>query len=467
MSKYAIEYTTLTGIADAIREKNGTTDLIPVSDLAIAITNLPSGGGDSGIQIVSGNLPIELSDNSKVLLDYTIYGNSNGVGDRTKNLINWKVYGHTNSMIANLSELKTIIDDGYTIIWSIGYAPTTTGELSYSQSNTYMMVIEVEPNTEYTLYGYTKHNLWEYDADLSPIQSAAGSLRESSVTFTTSGTTKYIIACVYNRAQSATQQPYTLEQIKSFQQLELGESYTGYEPYGYKIIMVSTSGESSIKTTIFINSSLNDGDYINYRSQEAVVGGVKSSCSLPAIKLPGAACSIDASGVNKPGKIDAIFISEINNLPFTSERMKATLQSMAERTCSYFEDFAYDNERYAIIDLSSLDDTDYSISNIGERAFSGFTLPSENVTTRKIRVKMPKNLESISGANWHGAARIQYYDFSGYQGDTPPVYSSTTTTLGNSSAVILVPNSLVDAWKSATGWASFASQIVGVTEEYA
>ena len=172
----------------------------------------------------------------------------------------------------------------------------------------------------------------------------------------------------------------------------------------------------------------------------------------------------------KNGTTDLIPVSDlataINNLPVISERMKATLQAMAQRKCSYFEDFAYDNKRYGIIDLSSLDDTDFSIKNIGERAFSAFAVSSEDGTTRTVRVKMPRNLESISGANWHGAARIKYYDFSGYQGATPPVYSSKTTTLGNSSAVILVPNSLVDAWKSATGWVSFASQITGVAEEY-
>ena len=171
-------------------------------------------------------------------------------------------------------------------------------------------------------------------------------------------------------------------------------------------------------------------------------------------------------GITQQLEFPAGFITAINNLSGASERMTSALQSMAERKCSYFEDFAYDNERYAIIDLSSLDDTDYSISNIGERAFSGFTAPSENGTARKIRIKMPKNLESISGANWHGAARVQYYDFSGYKRTTPPIYSSTTTTLGNSSAVILVPDSLVDAWKSATGWVSFTSQITGVAEEY-
>lgn len=52
MSKVFIEETTLTGIADAIRGKNGTTALIATTDMANAITNLPTGGS---------NLPNELT----------------------------------------------------------------------------------------------------------------------------------------------------------------------------------------------------------------------------------------------------------------------------------------------------------------------------------------------------------------------------------------------------------------------
>ena len=48
--KYVIQDTTLTAIGDAIREKGGTTDLIPVVDLADAITNLPSGGGGEPLE---------------------------------------------------------------------------------------------------------------------------------------------------------------------------------------------------------------------------------------------------------------------------------------------------------------------------------------------------------------------------------------------------------------------------------
>ena len=44
--KYLIEEATLTGIADAVREKKGTSDLIQVSNLATEISNIQGGGGE-------------------------------------------------------------------------------------------------------------------------------------------------------------------------------------------------------------------------------------------------------------------------------------------------------------------------------------------------------------------------------------------------------------------------------------
>ena len=49
MSEYLIQSETLTGIADAIRAKKGTTDLIPVQNLASEIASIEgSGGGGTG-----------------------------------------------------------------------------------------------------------------------------------------------------------------------------------------------------------------------------------------------------------------------------------------------------------------------------------------------------------------------------------------------------------------------------------
>jgi hypothetical protein len=46
MSKVFINEETLTAIGDAIREKNGSADLIAPGNMADTIRNLPSGGGD-------------------------------------------------------------------------------------------------------------------------------------------------------------------------------------------------------------------------------------------------------------------------------------------------------------------------------------------------------------------------------------------------------------------------------------
>ena len=63
--KYFIEESTLTGIGDAIREKNGTSDLIPVTGLADAIINLPSGGGDipEEVLVITGDCSYRFSNN--------------------------------------------------------------------------------------------------------------------------------------------------------------------------------------------------------------------------------------------------------------------------------------------------------------------------------------------------------------------------------------------------------------------
>ena len=46
MAEYLIQDTTLTGIAEAIREKTGGTDPVAVSDMARKIAEIEAGGGD-------------------------------------------------------------------------------------------------------------------------------------------------------------------------------------------------------------------------------------------------------------------------------------------------------------------------------------------------------------------------------------------------------------------------------------
>ncbi len=55
MSKVFIEESTLTSIGDAIREKNGTADLIAPLNMAAAISNLSSGAEVKHAQIYAGS----------------------------------------------------------------------------------------------------------------------------------------------------------------------------------------------------------------------------------------------------------------------------------------------------------------------------------------------------------------------------------------------------------------------------
>jgi hypothetical protein len=51
MAKVFIEETTLTAIGDAIRGKEGTSDLVPVNDMATRISAISGGGGSGGYEI--------------------------------------------------------------------------------------------------------------------------------------------------------------------------------------------------------------------------------------------------------------------------------------------------------------------------------------------------------------------------------------------------------------------------------
>lgn len=73
MSEYLIQGETLTGIADAIREKTGGTDPVAVSDMAAQIEGIQSGGGDSAAGVIDKSV-VNITSDAAYVGQYAFYG---------------------------------------------------------------------------------------------------------------------------------------------------------------------------------------------------------------------------------------------------------------------------------------------------------------------------------------------------------------------------------------------------------
>ena len=71
---YIIQDTTLSGIADAIRAKNGTADKIKVSDMAATIEAIKAGGDDKAVAIIDRSITEYSNDSVETIGSYAFYG---------------------------------------------------------------------------------------------------------------------------------------------------------------------------------------------------------------------------------------------------------------------------------------------------------------------------------------------------------------------------------------------------------
>ena len=94
-----------------------------------------------------------------------------------------------------------------------------------------------------------------------------------------------------------------------------------------------------------------------------------------------------------------------------------------------------------------------SVTSIGDSAFSNCT----GLTS----VTIGNSVTSIGNSAFYGCTGLTEIDFSTHT--TVPTLNSTTAFDNTfASLVIKVPSALVDEWKAATNWATYADKIVGV-----
>lgn len=134
MAKYVIEDTTLTGIAGAIREKNGTTDTYKPTEMAAAIAAIVSGGSGGGFNLDDYNV---VAINNMAQKSVSNSNSWNGL-NISYSFTNWKDYFtspeeiefilvRTNNLTAEfyIKGLMPIYDNGF-----LGVAESISGSYS-------------------------------------------------------------------------------------------------------------------------------------------------------------------------------------------------------------------------------------------------------------------------------------------------------------------------------------------------
>ena len=283
MGKVFIEESTLTAIGDSIRAKTGKTDMIPPLQMPTEIASIQSCGGAT-MKTVEGTLPLTVDGVGQRLEDYKIYGAEGGVGNKNKNLFN----------------PYTLIN-GYSVQWS-------DGSLVASPNGSISDYIDIEGASKVTATiltetnGGASHSLYFYDADKKYIQISdkLGLLTDKpgqhSKTFTVPEGAKYCrfyILTNYSKGNTV------------WAQIEVGDTFTGYVPYGYE---VPIKVNDDVYTIPSIYPQLGNDDYIDFENRKVVIGGVSTMMELPEIHLSNGTNTIDVDTAVKPSKMSVSFV---------------------------------------------------------------------------------------------------------------------------------------------------------------
>ena len=283
MGKVFIEESTLTAIGDSIRAKTGKTDMISPLQMPTEIASIQS-GGDATMKTVEGTLPLTVDGVGQRLEDYKIYGADGGVGNKNKNLFN----------------PYTLIK-GYSGQWS-------DGSLVANANGSISDYIDIEGASKVTATiltetnGGASHPLYFYDADKNYIQISdkLGLLTDKPgqrfKTFTVPEGAKYCrfyILTNYSKGNTV------------WAQIEVGDTFTGYVPYGYE---VNVKVNDDVYTIPSIYPQLGNDDYIDFENRKVVIGGTSTLMELPEIHLSNGTNVIDVDTAVKPSKMSVSFI---------------------------------------------------------------------------------------------------------------------------------------------------------------
>ena len=312
MSKVFIEESTLTAIGDSIRAKTGKTDMIPPLQMPTEIESI-KGGGDAIIKTASGACPITLEDCIEgALLDYKIYGAEGGVGDQTENLFDKHYdigYGGT---APNVSEAPDGLSTEWYAIEDIG--TDFTYALNPSRAISAIVIGYIQSNDKSTI------SLRRGFTNASAMTTGVDNFGNFSITNTSYTYVKFYV----NNAQA-------VNDIRIYK----GNNNNLTTPYGFYFPIKVNDIEHKI--LLDLNSSLIDGDYIDFENRKVVIGGVPTMMELPEIYLDDGVNVIDVNTTVKPSSVSLTYVKsvEFNTMKTVEGTLPLTVKGVGQRLENY------------------------------------------------------------------------------------------------------------------------------------
>ena len=403
----------LTSIANAIRSKTGSTDLMSLDDMPTAIEGIQSGGG---------NPSAESKDVNFIDYDGTV------------------LYSYTASEFAELSVLPEnpthsgLTSQGWN--WSLSDAKTYVA--SYGKLCIGQMYITDDGKTR--IYIHLEEGRTSPMLGCCPNGTVTVDWGDGTTTDTLTGTSTSTVKWTGNHAY-ASAGDYVITLTVSGSMGFAGSSTTGCYLLRYS--------SSSDKLNYGYRNSIRK---IEIGKGVTIIGNYAfTEChNLSNITIPNIVTSILRSAFDKCLKLSSI----------TIPNSVTSIGSCAFQGCHNLSNVAIPNsvtkiDSYAFCSVYVIPSITIpnSVTSIGDNMFQYcYILPI---------IKIPKTVTKIPSGAFYGCYSVAIYDFSTHT--AVPTLSATNAFYGiPSDCEIRVPAALYDTWIAATNWSTYASNIVAV-----
>ena len=460
-NEYLVNSDDMTSVADAIREKRGTSQtLMFPAEFVHAIQTIQTGGGGT---IIPATIPKDVNFydyDGTLLYAYTleeaqalaalpdgpaheglVFDGWNYSLKSVKSLTRAMNIGAMYSTNDETTRIYIHLKDGrtspmlgicpngtVTVDWGDGTKPNTltgtsltgvkwTPTHNYASPGDYVIKLTVDGQAQ--LHGISRENAYSYILRYASSADSRNRAYQSSIL-------KVEIGAGIRIGYNAFSYCYSLSSITiPFSVTSIGTN-AFYSCYSLSSITIPDSA-ASIESYTF--QSCRSLSIITIPSSVTSIGSSAfSGCNLlSSITIPGSITSIGSYAFNGCCLLSSITIP-------------GSITSIGDDAFSY-------------CNLLSSITIPSSVKSIGTNAFCGCFLLSS--------ITIPSGVTSIGGSAFYGCYGMVYYDFTALS--AVPTLSNTNAFKGIAAdCEIRVPATLAEEWKAATNWATYADHIVGV-----